>query len=653
MELVAKNTEGFIWNQESPTFRIHYTANESYFYQGKVYFGDSIEDEWLIVWLMYKISLEFPGLAISIMDNDGEFLLAEAALDIPEWLTPENSQNRIFIYKNDVHIIPFEKKLQKEFNGLTGLVSIRDALSVLNKNENNTKNLLVSKRINLKIKDFPSKIQNMTHKAYCIIPKSLAIILSIEPQLISTSAQSFYSRDPISLKHCQKMETFPLTDLTKFLVKFNRTQYAKIVSQKFIPPSIFKLPEPTNQEYQYSLLGAKILCGFEMALKNKNLFKKNLPKKTLDALDSLMSSFSDLGYFDSSYNQGQSHYKGIIEPNIQFNDATDKCNTDLQAESLSVVRSSMIIEKILDRINNKNYIFDISSTDLVSEDSDSWMEIAPESLDQLLKTTQDDFCKYGDYDENADSIDESLNSFTKEEKDAAFKLKQVAFNIQSFLKSESSYKGAELVNADYSDDISSDSDGLESAEFLKDIKNSSLLAENKFNKYGEDVIEESDEDIDIDPSSVFQSISKLIGLDITQESHDIPYVSEINNLEPTVEDITKKMDKELYLSLKKNPGKETPQTNFNDAKLTKEKNKYAQTHTDSQEIIDKKNSLNISSSLENLSDISDYSDNVDDDIDIEENMVKNLIESFKSQQGLSGPAGVLFNQFSYKPGEFE
>ncbi|KAJ2787691.1 hypothetical protein GGI15_000514 [Coemansia interrupta] len=56
--------------------------------------GDSIDDEWLAVWILREATKIFPELVVSVRDSDGEFLLAEAALHIPHWITPENSQNR-------------------------------------------------------------------------------------------------------------------------------------------------------------------------------------------------------------------------------------------------------------------------------------------------------------------------------------------------------------------------------------------------------------------------------------------------------------------------------------------------------------------------------------------------------------------------------
>lgn len=58
-------------------------------------FGDNVEDEWFIVYLLQQITKTFPELAAKVEDNDGEFLLIEAADYLPKWLNPESSENRV------------------------------------------------------------------------------------------------------------------------------------------------------------------------------------------------------------------------------------------------------------------------------------------------------------------------------------------------------------------------------------------------------------------------------------------------------------------------------------------------------------------------------------------------------------------------------
>lgn len=68
-----------------------------------------MDDEWFIVWLLFQLSRNDPDLAISVVDNDGQFLLIEAALVIPRWIKPENTKNRVWIHKGNIHIIPLPR----------------------------------------------------------------------------------------------------------------------------------------------------------------------------------------------------------------------------------------------------------------------------------------------------------------------------------------------------------------------------------------------------------------------------------------------------------------------------------------------------------------------------------------------------------------
>jgi hypothetical protein len=62
---------------------------------GLTSYGDSVEDEWLIVYILRELSNRFPELWIKAVDTDGEFLLIEAANALPRWLNPEIADNRV------------------------------------------------------------------------------------------------------------------------------------------------------------------------------------------------------------------------------------------------------------------------------------------------------------------------------------------------------------------------------------------------------------------------------------------------------------------------------------------------------------------------------------------------------------------------------
>jgi hypothetical protein len=60
----------------------------SYLY-GKQNIGDNIEDEWFIVFVLLRITENFPWTTASITDEDGEFMLIEAAHVIPRYCIVE------------------------------------------------------------------------------------------------------------------------------------------------------------------------------------------------------------------------------------------------------------------------------------------------------------------------------------------------------------------------------------------------------------------------------------------------------------------------------------------------------------------------------------------------------------------------------------
>ena len=65
------------------------------FLRGRTNYGDSVEDEWLIVFILRQLSQQFSDAWIRVIDTDGEFLLIEAANVLPPWLNPEVAEFRV------------------------------------------------------------------------------------------------------------------------------------------------------------------------------------------------------------------------------------------------------------------------------------------------------------------------------------------------------------------------------------------------------------------------------------------------------------------------------------------------------------------------------------------------------------------------------
>jgi hypothetical protein len=63
--------------------------------QGRTNFGDSIEDEWVIVYFLRELTKRHKDIWVKVVDSDGEFLLIEAAGTIPAWIEPDVADNRV------------------------------------------------------------------------------------------------------------------------------------------------------------------------------------------------------------------------------------------------------------------------------------------------------------------------------------------------------------------------------------------------------------------------------------------------------------------------------------------------------------------------------------------------------------------------------
>lgn len=63
--------------------------------RGRTNYGDSIEDEWVIVYLLRELTKKHKDIWVKVVDSDGEFLLIEAAGTLPAWLEPEVADNRV------------------------------------------------------------------------------------------------------------------------------------------------------------------------------------------------------------------------------------------------------------------------------------------------------------------------------------------------------------------------------------------------------------------------------------------------------------------------------------------------------------------------------------------------------------------------------
>ncbi|KAG8932821.1 hypothetical protein FRC02_000505 [Tulasnella sp. 418] len=280
-----------IWHRDAFTLKVVEEEERSgksanqWVIEGTMRVGDCVDDEWCVVWLLTEISKKW-DVVISVYDSDGEFLLIEAAEHLPNWVTPTNSENRIWIHRSQLHIIPLEHispkgrpqgsrrralPNQEEEDEIQeseeSYISIQDALRIVRDSTIPTvASPAVQEAAFARIKEYPGVLSQHVHTTKVYLPSDVVLALSQNPSLVQKAVEAFYTRDALQLRAAARMTRFPPSTSILAPVTLTRTAYAQLSGQKFHPPRIFGVwqEQEGTKEWRYKDIGMKIACGFEM-----------------------------------------------------------------------------------------------------------------------------------------------------------------------------------------------------------------------------------------------------------------------------------------------------------------------------------------------------------------------------------------------------
>uniref|UniRef100_A0A8C5X7A2 Ecdysoneless cell cycle regulator n=1 Tax=Malurus cyaneus samueli TaxID=2593467 RepID=A0A8C5X7A2_9PASS len=415
----------YVWQRQP--FRLRCVPGETPAHiGGTTLFGDNVEDEWFIVYLVREITREFPGLAAMIDDNDGEFLLIEAADFLPKWLNPENSENRVFFYKGELHIIPLSETPEQDCDLSAPCPTIPQALRLLSaRSEEFLAAEPIRAAVYKRIDGYPEKIQASLHRAHCYLPAGIVAVLRQRPSLVAAAVQAFYLRDPADLRPCRRpFRTFPADQRVMALVTFTRCLYAQLVQQKFVPDrrSGYTLPAPSDPQYRAYELGMKLAHGFEILCSKSSEVAPDAKRNVLSGplWERFLRSLKEKDYF-----------KGELEGSAKYLELLHMAEDHFQ-QSVAVPENSVEVSPgdeiltLLQTISIDLKEFEKEATCLPPEDDDSWLDITPDALDQMLKETRN----------------ESLPLANEEEQN--YDLETVAESMKAFVSKVSTHEGAEM-----------------------------------------------------------------------------------------------------------------------------------------------------------------------------------------------------------------
>ncbi|POS76631.1 hypothetical protein DHEL01_v204968 [Diaporthe helianthi] len=277
-QLSSRLTSDYIWQRDA--FHVDLKNDKGLVYlHGITNYGDSVEDEWLIVYLLRELTKQFPDLWVHVSDSDGEFLLVEAANVLPKWLSPENDANRAWIHAGQMRIIPLAPKGGAQPRTIT----LPQAVSTL---QSASQTLVYSPFVEAeafyRLEKYPAQIQDSIHYAMVSVPRRLAYLIHQAPKSVAPAVEAFYLRDPIAMKPLMSSSgvslVFPPRDFVDVSVKFTKVLYAQLKSQVFPPPpswvDVFSSSEKraassgsdeiARDKHAMLELGMKATCGFEM-----------------------------------------------------------------------------------------------------------------------------------------------------------------------------------------------------------------------------------------------------------------------------------------------------------------------------------------------------------------------------------------------------
>lgn len=397
-------------------------------------FGDNIEDEWFIFWLLNQITTKFNTVSARIWDNDGEFLLIEAAYSLPKWLKPDTSTNRIWLHSGCLHVIPLPNKHHWT---LPAAPTVLQALQILASDSISTKaNSGMQEAISSRVKGYPRKAQAEMHRARCTLPAKVAHIVQKKPQLVAPAAHTFHYRDLQDMKAAAKLAVFPPQDLVTTIVMFNRALYAQLAQQQFQPPKGYPMPPSNSPALRAAELGMKLTCGFEMVMAKGSSGSVPTPQGTQGGpavqdhprWPGYLASLTRNGYFKDSI-QGSAQYKELLTEAAQaFMEAQPE-----QQSAGAGPTPAQSITAILEQPARPELYKD------GPEDDDAWMTGGAAELEAELQQRQ---AELGD--DVAKHAKRTAQGLGDPEAAPEFDPSQMASKMQAFMNQVSGHEGAEV-----------------------------------------------------------------------------------------------------------------------------------------------------------------------------------------------------------------
>ncbi|KAL1407108.1 hypothetical protein Q8F55_006522 [Vanrija albida] len=455
-------THPWLWNKDAWELKAGHGKLE-----GTMRVGDAVDDEWLVVWLLREVSKRWPELVISIRDSDGEFLLIEAAHELPAWVSPENADNRLWLAGGHLHLLPLSvrssgssvpKQLADDKYDDAGhavdpdaQVTEADAIAAVRTGKYQAPD--VERAVWERIACYPDALKTHQHRTKVYLPVPIARALREAPELIQRAVEGFYVRDPAQLRAAARMTHFPPSPSVLASVLMSRAAYAQLQGQVFHPPRVFgpewHVPEGDEDEHRWRDLGVKVATGFEIMYREGGRKGRTADAETstagLESKPEYQKYIADLktaGFFGDEL-QGSAKWK-------EREQVAAKGWIDAQSSDTTQERPSFayLVDKAIDAGANVP-VSELEVSKDSPEDSDKWLEISPDELDTLM--TRASGAKTAASGEPAPKLDDEQGKA----------LADLASKVQEFVGGQGDMTGARFADELSDEDMDTDSEDEE------------------------------------------------------------------------------------------------------------------------------------------------------------------------------------------------
>lgn len=481
----------FLWHRDSFEVKVVKDVDSTaardnkWMLEGRMRVGDSVDDEWCVVWILREISKKW-DFAISVMDSDGEFLLIEAAEVLPSWVKPSNSENRVWIYSGFLHLIPLQHisapskpKRRRRFPGsqsddegdivgddIEEYLAIDDALKLVRDATIETRApRTVENTVWQRTSGYPAAAKSHVHTTKAYLPLDIARALSVDPSLVQKPVETFYTRDAIQLRAAHRMARFPPHSAVLTTVKLTKPAYAQLVGQKFFPPKIFGYfkEREGSDVWRWRDIGMKLACGFEM-IYQESKSRTDIASKTGDVLKSSTAARKEALHRTSDYKAyitnlvSTGYFRGEVEGSQLWNELENKAadmfiqvrqEDDATRDSFAALFNSALSTA-------PEYLTEVPDE---TEDPDDWMNVDAANFDDMLERARSQPQSQG---MNVDSTSAEAEDMVAKEQ--TNKLQDLAAKVQKFVKGEGDVEGARFEDEAFSDDEDDGDDANEEDE---------------------------------------------------------------------------------------------------------------------------------------------------------------------------------------------